>query len=86
MPVSAETLAELSLSEAEYEAVVERLNGREPNEVELGMFGILWSEHCGYKHSRLLLRQFPLLGLFFGQVDVPYLEEPETLAPGDTQV
>ena len=59
VPVSAETLAELSLSEAEYEAVVERLNGREPNEVELGMFGILWSEHCGYKHSRLLLRQLP---------------------------
>ncbi len=59
MPVSAETLAELSLSEAEYEAIVERLDGREPNEVELGMFGILWSEHCGYKHSRLLLRQFP---------------------------
>ncbi|MDA1095710.1 MAG: phosphoribosylformylglycinamidine synthase subunit PurL [Chloroflexi bacterium] len=59
MPVSHETLAELSLSEAEYEAIVERLDGREPTEVELGMFGILWSEHCGYKHSRLLLRQFP---------------------------
>ena len=59
MPVSAETLAELSLSEAEYETIVVRLDGREPNEVELGMFGILWSEHCGYKHSRLLLRQFP---------------------------
>jgi phosphoribosylformylglycinamidine synthase II len=59
MPVSAETLAELSLSEAEYETIVDRLDGREPNEVELGMFGILWSEHCGYKHSRLLLQQFP---------------------------
>ncbi len=59
MPVSDQTLAELSLSHAEYEAIVERLDGREPNDVELGMFGILWSEHCGYKHSRLLLREFP---------------------------
>ena len=59
MPVSDQTLAELSLSQVEYEAIVERLDGREPNDVELGMFGILWSEHCGYKHSRLLLREFP---------------------------
>ncbi|WP_283612767.1 AIR synthase related protein, partial [Mycolicibacterium poriferae] len=32
---------------------------REPNPVELGMFGALWSEHCGYKHSRPLLKLFP---------------------------
>ena len=36
--------------------------GREPNEVELGMFGSLWSEHCGYKNSRPLLRRFPSSG------------------------
>ena len=36
---------------------MERLS-REPNAVELGMFGALWSEHCGYKHSRPLLRMF----------------------------
>ena len=48
-------LDELALSEGEYEAIVERL-GREPNELELGLFGSLWSEHCGYKHSRPLLR------------------------------
>ena len=58
MTVSPETLAELSLSRAEYDEIVRRMD-REPNEVELGMFGILWSEHCGYKHSRLLLRQLP---------------------------
>jgi phosphoribosylformylglycinamidine synthase len=58
MSVSPETLAELSLSPAEYEMLVERM-GREPNKLELGMFGILWSEHCGYKHSKLLLRLFP---------------------------
>ncbi len=58
MTVSPETLAELSLSQYEYEEIVKRLD-REPNDVELGMFGILWSEHCGYKHSRLLLRLLP---------------------------
>ncbi len=58
MTASDATLAELSLSRDEYDEIVRRM-GREPNEVELGMFGILWSEHCGYKHSRLLLRLFP---------------------------
>jgi phosphoribosylformylglycinamidine synthase len=58
LPVSKETLDSIALSEKEYELIVERL-GREPNEVELGMFGALWSEHCGYKHSKPLLRQLP---------------------------
>ena len=57
MPVSQEALDELALSQAEYEAIVERL-GREPNSLELGLFGSLWSEHCGYKHSKPLLRMF----------------------------
>ena len=57
MPVSQQTLDELALSHAEYEAIVERL-GREPNSLELGLFGSLWSEHCGYKHSKPLLRMF----------------------------
>ncbi len=61
MPVSKETLDEIALSEAEYRLIVERL-GREPTEVELGMFGALWSEHCGYKHSKPLLRMFPNSG------------------------
>ena len=58
MPVSKQALDELAISEAEYEAIVERL-GREPNDLELGMFGSLWSEHCGYKHSKPLLRLLP---------------------------
>ena len=57
MPVSQEVLDEIALTRAEYDLIVERL-GREPNPVELGMFGALWSEHCGYKHSRPLLRMF----------------------------
>jgi len=58
LPVSKEALDEVALSENEYQLIVERL-GREPTEVELGMFGSLWSEHCGYKHSKALLKQFP---------------------------
>ena len=58
MPVSQETLDEIALSAAEYGLIIDRLD-REPNPVELGMFGALWSEHCGYKHSRPLLRLLP---------------------------
>ena len=58
MPVSKEALDAIALSEKEYQLIVEKL-GREPNEVELGLFGSLWSEHCGYKHSKALLRLLP---------------------------
>jgi len=46
------------LTEDEYRLVVAAL-GREPNAVELGMFGAMWSEHCAYKHSRPLLGRLP---------------------------
>ncbi|HET8566018.1 MAG TPA: phosphoribosylformylglycinamidine synthase subunit PurL [Solirubrobacterales bacterium] len=52
---------ELGLSDSEYELIVEKL-GREPNDVELAMFSLLWSEHCAYKHSRKLLRRLPTEG------------------------
>lgn len=58
MPVSQETLDEIALSRSEYEAIVDRL-GREPEPLELGLFGALWSEHCGYKHTKPLLRKLP---------------------------
>ena len=58
MAVADEILNEIALSRAEYEKIVLGL-GREPNGLELGMFGALWSEHCGYKHSKLLLRELP---------------------------
>jgi phosphoribosylformylglycinamidine synthase len=61
MAVDRSILDTIALSEDEYELIVSRL-GREPNEVELGMFGALWSEHCGYKNSRPLLRRFPVEG------------------------
>jgi len=56
--ISKEILDEVALSEKEYKLIVQQL-GREPNEVELGMFGSLWSEHCGYKHSKPLLKLLP---------------------------
>lgn len=61
MPVTPELLREVALTEDEYRRAVELL-GREPNLVELGMIGALWSEHCGYKHSRPLLRRLPTSG------------------------
>ena len=57
MAVSKETLDEIALSRDEYDLIVERIE-RVPNALELGMFGALWSEHCGYKHSRPLLSMF----------------------------
>src|SRR5438094_3653284 len=61
MAPDARTLAQLSLSIEEYERIVDLLD-REPNDVELGMFGAMWSEHCGYKNSKPLLRLFPSTG------------------------
>ncbi len=58
MSVDQRLLDAIALSRAEYELIVRRL-GREPNRLELGMFGALWSEHCGYKHSKPLLRRLP---------------------------
>ena len=52
------TWREVALSDDEYFLIVEKL-GREPSIVELGMFGAMWSEHCGYKHSRPLLKTLP---------------------------
>ncbi len=61
MPFTKQELDIVALSEAEYGMIVSQL-GREPTPVELGMFGSLWSEHCGYKHSKALLKLFPNTG------------------------
>jgi phosphoribosylformylglycinamidine synthase II len=52
---------ELGLTDYEYEQICEKL-GREPNDVELAVFSLMWSEHCGYKHSKKLLRRLPTQG------------------------
>ncbi|MEW6080245.1 MAG: phosphoribosylformylglycinamidine synthase subunit PurL [Bacillota bacterium] len=51
----------LGLRDSEYQEIREVL-GRLPNWVEVGMFSVLWSEHCGYKHSRPCLRDLPTEG------------------------
>ena len=51
----------LGLTDFELGRIIELL-GREPNEVELAVFSLLWSEHCAYKHSRKLLRKLPTEG------------------------
>jgi phosphoribosylformylglycinamidine synthase len=61
-PVAAQPLHRaLGLTDGEYDRI-RGLLGREPNELELSVFSLLWSEHCGYKHSALLLRRFPTEG------------------------
>ena len=60
-PFSAEEIASEGLKPEEYQDIVNRL-GRHPNRAELGMFGVMWSEHCCYKNSRPLLSQFPTTG------------------------
>ncbi len=57
--VTDEALEAVALNRFEYHRILERL-GHPPNDLELGMFGSLWSEHCGYKHSRALLRRLPI--------------------------
>ena len=51
----------LGLTESEFELICDKLE-REPNEVELAVFSLLWSEHCAYKHSKNLLRELPTSG------------------------
>jgi phosphoribosylformylglycinamidine synthase len=51
----------LGLTRDEYALVCDKL-GRAPNQVELAMFSLLWSEHCAYKHSKKLLRTLPVEG------------------------
>ena len=60
-PFTPEEIAAEGIKPSEYEEIVQRL-GRHPNRAELGMFGVMWSEHCCYKNSRPLLKNFPTEG------------------------
>ena len=57
----AELAADYGLAANEYQVVLDRL-GREPNHVELGVFSVMWSEHCSYKSSKIHLGKFPTKG------------------------
>ena len=61
MTVASPRHRELGLTDREYELIVEHME-REPNEVELAVFSLMWSEHCAYKHSKQLLRTLPTEG------------------------
>jgi phosphoribosylformylglycinamidine synthase len=59
--ISKDLIAQHGLSDDEYKKIVEIL-GREPNLTELGIFSVMWSEHCSYKSSRLHLKKLPTTG------------------------
>ncbi len=59
--ITPEIIAEHGLSDEEYAKILEIL-GREPTITELGIFSVMWSEHCSYKNSKPLLRTFPTQG------------------------
>ena len=60
-PVTAELVAEHGLTPDEYDMIVAHM-GREPNFTELGVFSVMWSEHCSYKSSRKWLKKLPVDG------------------------
>ena len=53
--------ADMGMTDAEYDLAVEKL-GRMPNWTEIGLFSVMWSEHCSYKKSKPVLRKFPTKG------------------------
>jgi phosphoribosylformylglycinamidine (FGAM) synthase-like enzyme len=59
--ITPETLSRHNLTEEEYLRIVKVL-GRQPNLTELGIFSVMWSEHCSYKSSKVHLRRLPTQG------------------------
>src|SRR6266498_2552289 len=59
--ITPETISSHGLSADEYRRIRETL-GREPNLTELGIFSVMWSEHCSYKSSKIHLRRLPTRG------------------------
>lgn len=53
---------QLGVTDEELDAIRDRLDGRDPNDLELAMFSVMWSEHCSYKSSKPLLRTLPTSG------------------------
>src|SRR5574342_696284 len=59
--ITKDLIAQHNLTDDEYRKIVE-IRGREPNLTELGMFSVMWSEHCSYKSSRIHLKKLPTAG------------------------
>ena len=77
--ITAETVAAHNLTSEEF-AHIKELLGREPNLVELGVFSVMWSEHCSYKSSRIHLKRLPTTG---ARVIVPPGENAGVVDIGD---
>src|SRR5438477_10777176 len=77
--VTAETISTHNLTAEEFNRIKELL-GREPNMVELGVFSVMWSEHCSYKSSRVHLQRLPTEG---ERVIVPPGENAGVVDVGD---
>jgi phosphoribosylformylglycinamidine synthase subunit PurL len=60
-PITPDLIAQHQLTDAEYQKIVSIL-GREPSYTELGIFSVMWSEHCSYKSSRIHLKKLPTRG------------------------
>src|SRR5499427_1488899 len=58
-PITPEVVREHGLTPDEFEKVKQLLGGREPTLTELGIFSVMWSEHCSYKSSRVHLKRLP---------------------------
>src|SRR5450432_4473048 len=63
MTITPELIAQHQLTQSEYDKIVSLL-GREPSYTELGVFSVMWSEHCSYKSSRLHLKKLPTQGKY----------------------
>ena len=66
MTITPELIAQHQLTVAEYDKIVSLL-GREPSYTELGVFSVMWSEHCSYKSSRIHLKKLPTTGKYVVQ-------------------
>jgi phosphoribosylformylglycinamidine synthase len=60
-PITPEVISQHGFTEDEYEKLLE-IMGREPSMTELGIFSVMWSEHCSYKSSRVHLKNLPTTG------------------------
>ncbi len=61
MEITEKVIKEHGISQEEYKKIL-RILGRGPNILELGIFSVMWSEHCSYKSSRMHLKNFPTEG------------------------
>ena len=57
--ITPEIIRQHGLTPEEYEKIKQLLGGREPSVTELGIFSVMWSEHCSYKSSRVHLKRLP---------------------------